>query len=206
MQSFSPMTAIFITPLFFGVGESPVPPQAGKTLKTFSFSTSPSYDRAASVGHGEENSDNNLVLPVLLHVDLRHLLGVPVRPHRALRGALHCPRFLQSHGISGHSRSHSTKGAEALHFCYHLRPRAGQLDPAAADDDRPLVVFQRTVLDQQHKPVVNLRARRTNEHRSCAWNCHRGHLEDIWSRTTHPYLKKLSTPLRKSFEELRRSR
>ena len=103
LQSFTPMTSIFITPLFFGVGESAETSQKLHLNLVLHFSSSPPHDRATSKWNGQENNRHNLVLPILLHVHFRYLLGVSFRPHWTLCGAFYRSRLLQSHGIPRYS-------------------------------------------------------------------------------------------------------
>lgn len=137
LQTFSPMTAIFITPLFFGVGKLEEEALRGdnqpfdfclfhnheqnsltnsKSMHRSNkvalyFSTPSSYDRATSHGNGQEDSNSHLVLPILLHVGIRDLLSLSVCSNRALCGAVPRPRFLQPHGIPRLCRSYCTTGA-----------------------------------------------------------------------------------------------
>lgn len=135
LQSFSPMTAIFITPLFFGVGELIHCDWSWSCVDSFVCSTFASHDWTSSDGNGQEDGDLNIVLPILLHIDLWHLLSFPLCADGTLCGTVHRARLLQSHGIPRHSWSHFSSRAKALHFPHSLRPWSRRLDSFTANDD-----------------------------------------------------------------------
>lgn len=158
LQSFSPMTSILITPLFFGVGEIFDFFFLIEILRiVVCFSPSSSHDWTSSDGHGQENGRHNLVLPILLHLNIRHLLGVSFHAHWPFHCALHSARFLQPHGFSWSPWSHLAGRAKTMHFPYSLRAGPCRLDSSTANNDWSNVVSESAILDQQHqKPLEHL--------------------------------------------------
>lgn len=123
LQSFTPMTSIFITPIFFGVGKFNKSHWNCKINKIF-FSTSPSHDWTTKKRNGSKDCDFNFTISVLLHINLWDILSISLRENWTFCCALHCTCFLQSHGIPRHPRSPSTGWAKTLRFSNTLRSRS----------------------------------------------------------------------------------
>jgi hypothetical protein len=91
LQSFSPMTSIYITPMFFGVGKKNTFKLKFISKINFSsiFSSYAPCHRKNSKWHGQKNCNNYIKFSIRIHLNIWNIFGLFICSYRTFRSPIH---------------------------------------------------------------------------------------------------------------------